>query len=152
MLRTRDCQKLREGDLFTVDGKALDCRRVLDLTPVGNEEVNITSEWEFPMGTNKGIFVQREYERRSMLRVTKERKPDRTGGSGLYLVEMRDGIEPAAHGPFASPEERDRLARRLRGGGDDDATTRQLISLPRPPRHGSRPCLPFNSMTGVANL
>lgn len=37
-----------------------------------------------------------------------------------YLIEVEDGIEPSAQGPFETEDERDEIAREIRAGMDED--------------------------------
>ena len=37
-----------------------------------------------------------------------------------YLIEVADGIEPSALGPFETDNERDEIAKQIRAGMDED--------------------------------
>ncbi len=37
-----------------------------------------------------------------------------------YLIEVADGIEPSAQGPFETEDERDKIAKDIRTGMDED--------------------------------
>lgn len=37
-----------------------------------------------------------------------------------YLIEVADGIEPSAQGPFETEDERDEIAKEVRTGMDED--------------------------------